>query len=251
MPREDGVFRRRITFGPSVRPQHKPWQQRPGSSELSDGSIISGESFDTNLSRDQHGVEDRSFAGKLEPPSIEARAKHQRYTFLSPWDGTCEFLTGISGKSVTCKHRLPPGVAATGPSPAVTVSELRFNLPSSALFSMGHANASATRASRGGSRLSFISKYKKRRQLSSASASHAFPPPEPGSLTRASSTEDSGADERTLDLSLGQEDAGGGFGGKQAKLGKLIIEDEGLKMLDLLVSANMALWWHVYDRGMP
>jgi len=52
-----------------------------------------------------------------------------------------------------------------------------------------------------------------------------------------------------LDLSLGQELAGGGFGGKQAKLGKLIIEDEGLKMLDLLVAANMALWWRAYERS--
>jgi hypothetical protein len=51
-----------------------------------------------------------------------------------------------------------------------------------------------------------------------------------------------------LDLSLGQEQAGGGFGGKQAKLGKLIIEDEGLKMIDLLVAANMALYWRVYEK---
>ena len=51
-----------------------------------------------------------------------------------------------------------------------------------------------------------------------------------------------------LDLSLGQESAGGGFGGKQAKLGKLIIEDEGLKMIDLLVAANLALWWRVYEK---
>lgn len=51
-----------------------------------------------------------------------------------------------------------------------------------------------------------------------------------------------------MDLSLGQEFAGGGYGGKQAKLGKLIIEDEGLKMLDLLVAANMALWWRAYER---
>lgn len=51
-----------------------------------------------------------------------------------------------------------------------------------------------------------------------------------------------------MDLSLGQEYAGGGFGGKRAKLGKLIIEDEGLKMVDLLVAANMALWWRAYER---
>jgi len=42
--------------------------------------------------------------------------------------------------------------------------------------------------------------------------------------------------------------AGGGFGGKRAKLGKLIIEDEGLKMLDLVVAANMSLWWRAYEK---
>lgn len=52
-----------------------------------------------------------------------------------------------------------------------------------------------------------------------------------------------------LDLSLGQELAGGGFGGKQAKLGKIIIEDEGLKMVDLLVAANLALWWRAYEKA--
>lgn len=52
-----------------------------------------------------------------------------------------------------------------------------------------------------------------------------------------------------LDLSLGQEYAGGGFGGKQAKLGKIILEDEGLKMMDLLIAANMGLWWRAYDKA--
>ena len=51
-----------------------------------------------------------------------------------------------------------------------------------------------------------------------------------------------------MDLSLGQELAGGGFGGKQAKLGKLIIEEEGMKMLDLVVAANVGIWWKVYGR---
>jgi hypothetical protein len=52
-----------------------------------------------------------------------------------------------------------------------------------------------------------------------------------------------------MDLSLGQEFAGGGMGGKQAKLGKIILEDEGLKMMDLLVAANMALWWRAYEKA--
>jgi hypothetical protein len=52
-----------------------------------------------------------------------------------------------------------------------------------------------------------------------------------------------------LDLSLGQELAGGGLTGKRAKLGKLIINREGLKMMDLLVAANLSLWWRAYEKG--
>ena len=49
-----------------------------------------------------------------------------------------------------------------------------------------------------------------------------------------------------LDLSIGQEKAGGGNRGKRAKLGKLVIYDEGFKMLDLIVAANMGVWWSVW-----
>lgn len=56
-------------------------------------------------------------------------------------------------------------------------------------------------------------------------------------------------DERgNINLTLGQERAGGGFHGKRAKLGKLIIDDMGLRMLDLTVASNMALWWRAYER---
>ncbi|KAJ5268303.1 hypothetical protein N7524_005762 [Penicillium chrysogenum] len=54
------------------------------------------------------------------------------------------------------------------------------------------------------------------------------------------------SDEDRLDLSLARENAGGGLRGKSAKLGKLVIEDEGIKMLDLVVAACMAVWWRGY-----
>lgn len=50
-------------------------------------------------------------------------------------------------------------------------------------------------------------------------------------------------DAQPMDLSLGQERAGGGFAGNKAKLGKLVVEGDGMLMLDLVVMANMALWW--------
>jgi hypothetical protein len=65
---------------------------------------------------------------------------------------------------------------------------------------------------------------------------------------RSTSNSSGGADsdEDRLDLSLARELAGGGMRGKSAKLGKLIIEDEGIKMLDLVVAACMAVWWRGY-----
>jgi hypothetical protein len=48
---------------------------------------------------------------------------------------------------------------------------------------------------------------------------------------------------------LGQERAGGGLAGKQAKLGKLIVQGDGIKMLDLLVAANLSLWFRAYERA--
>lgn len=57
---------------------------------------------------------------------------------------------------------------------------------------------------------------------------------------------DHDSDEDRLDFSLAREPAGGGLRGKSAKLGKLVIEDEGIKMLDLVVAASMAVWWRGY-----
>ncbi|KAJ6014568.1 hypothetical protein N7540_009159 [Penicillium herquei] len=66
--------------------------------------------------------------------------------------------------------------------------------------------------------------------------------------TRSGSTSSGGpdSDDERLDFSLARELAGGGMRGKSAKLGKLIIEDEGIKMLDLVVAACMAVWWRGY-----
>ena len=59
---------------------------------------------------------------------------------------------------------------------------------------------------------------------------------------------ESDPEEGRMDLTLGREKAGGGRKGKNAKLGKLVIEDEGLKMCDLVVAACMGVWWQHYAR---
>lgn len=122
-----------------------------------------------------------------------------------------------------CRHILP-SKDYDPVEGAAQVSELRFNLPNSSLFIKPSTPTEDGAASK---RSSFFARPHNRRRASS----------------------DLTSDFSQLDLSLGQEAAGGGFGGKQAKLGKLIIEAEGLKMMDLLVAANMALWWRAYERA--
>lgn len=56
-----------------------------------------------------------------------------------------------------------------------------------------------------------------------------------------------GDGEGRFGLNLGREKAGGGSGGGRAKLGKLIVYDEGLKMMDLCVAANMGIWWEGWE----
>ena len=158
------------------------------------------------------------------------------HVFATPWNGTCEFTTGIAGRSLKCKHTLL-GDGRAGSSASI-VSELRFNLPSSQALRSSRKNSQPGTPSES-KRLSFFSKH----HLHHSSTFSEVPN---GPRSSVSVPED--LDEDRLDLSLGQEHAGGGFGGKQAKLGKLIIEPDGLQMLDLLVAANMVMWWKVYDR---
>ncbi len=178
--------------------------------------------------------------------SNQNSAKHavQGSGFLSPWNGRCEFSTSASGKSLKCKHTLNNPTTISNPTAQFTgitveVSELRFNLPSS----------SATNA--------FSSIAPRRRPASSytgtstSSGNDAFPRPPSTSYAALYPSEDENEDEDpddVLDLSLGREKAGGGIRGKRAKLGKLIVHDEGLKMLDLIVAANMGVWWTVWER---
>jgi hypothetical protein len=111
----------------------------------------------------------------------------------------------------------------------MVVSELRFNLPST-------SKANTPRGDESSKRSSFFHRPRHSRQSSAVSDS------------RGDRTDEVRNSFERMDLSLGQEFAGGGFGGRQAKLGKLIIEDEGLKMVDLLVATNVALWWRAYEK---
>ena len=163
------------------------------------------------------------------------------HTIRSPW-GICEFTTGVAGRSFKCKHSYTSSDARFGPGMhSAQVSELRFNLPSSkALGSTG--SKSVIPGTPREAKRSSLFLHQRRRHSSSSFEAQNPNPHVTGSIAPKVELEE------RLDLSLGQEHAGGGFGGKQAKLGKLIIEKEGLQMLDFIVAANMALWWRVYER---
>ncbi|CAJ2511876.1 Uu.00g075010.m01.CDS01 [Anthostomella pinea] len=200
-----------------------------------------------------------SFGGDFdgsEPPVITQPApglKPRGYTFYSPWDGRCEFLTGNGGRSLKCRHVLPNygggvfnplvdgpeeggsgggGGVGFGEGKTQPISELRFNLPSSELFS------AERRSGEGGVRARDQLQTHFNRVLSKAQ----------GRSNDYNSDSDDYDDNYPLDLSLGKEKAGGGNRGKRAKMGKLIVFDEGLKMLDLAVAANVGVWWISWER---
>lgn len=179
----------------------------------------------------------RSFTNDL--PELKP-ASRKGYTLRSPWHGICEFTTGVAGRSVKCKHSYASSNPRSGPGMhSAQVSELRFNLPSSKTLGSPASKSVVPGTPREATRSSSFMHQHGRRSSSSIGAKDTHGTGYFGPKVEL---------EERLDLSLGQEDAGGGFGGKQAKLGKLIIENEGLQMLDLIVAANMALWWRVYER---
>ncbi|RYP04965.1 hypothetical protein DL764_004126 [Monosporascus ibericus] len=201
--------------------------------------------------------------------------KPRGYTFTSPWDGRCEFVTGHGGRSLRCRHILPnysgnvfnplvSGEEGGGDGEhqrsaisshhhhrnnkaARPVSELRFNLPSSELFrerdqrvSIDGARARDQIGAQLGQQLDQFQRLVKN---AAAGAAHNKSKGD----GHYSSDDDYDPDWR-LDMSLSREKAGGGKRGSRAKMGKLIVAEDGLKMLDLVVAANVGIWWTAWER---
>lgn len=160
----------------------------------------------------------------------------QGYMFTSPWDGRCVFRTGNAGRSVICRHIMPEaGQSHSNPLVHTSserrkaklgvyppVSELRFNLPVADLL-------------------------KSREEAAQQLHDHLNKLLKPQNSAGYSSDEEYSV--LPFDLTLGKEKAGGGTRGRRAKLGKLIIFDEGMKMLDLVVAANMGIWWGAWEKS--
>ncbi|KAL4729756.1 hypothetical protein ACLX1H_004180 [Fusarium chlamydosporum] len=141
------------------------------------------------------------------------------YIFTSPWNGRCEFRTGAAGRSLRCYHILhddrPSNPLAEfsqgqvqGGGGGMAMSELRFNLPTAELFKSAEGREEVKTQLQG-----HFNKLLRRDERTDAYDDGMVSP---------------------FDINLGKEKAGGGNRGKRAKLGKLIIYPDGLKMLDLL-----------------
>ena len=217
--------------------------KRPNSSDGSHLNKSSRSSFNSRRSSEQEyhpGIDTKT--SPVLPPERKATSP-KRYMFHSPWNGHCEFSTSFAGGSLKCKH-----ITQTGSSQSLPVSELRFNFPHS--LSLGPPSPKSPALSpekpRHVKRSSyFSSRHSRHLSVPGAAKNGKF---ERDSLHDGEEEEEEEEEEERLDLSLGQERSGGGFEGKKAKLGKLIIEKEGLKMLDLIVAANIGLWWKAYEK---
>jgi hypothetical protein len=216
--------------------------------------------------------------GSQDPSDSEPRG----YVFTSPWGGRCKFATTSGGRSLHCRHTLPGPISATSGGEfgqdAASVSELRSTAPSNSAKKLVIESRRLSKQKLGHIR-NKLSPDKTARpplppRVHPASYAALYPsdeeggppllPPRPQSGAYAVESSDDGGEthatavgeqpdswwpteeESRLDLSIGQEKAGGGNRGKRAKLGKLIIYDEGFKMLDLIVAANMGVWWSVW-----
>lgn len=250
--------------GDQQEQQHQQ-QQRPRlslqhSRQGSGGSTNSADSEAYAAAADHNDT-----AQPILPPPPPPGLRPKGYTFTSPWHGACDFRTTSNGRALKCRHtrnttsqgfnplvaaqalrdvatdaarngRRGRGLSASaGVSNTVPVSELRFNLPATDLF---HSKEDRERAAR-------EVKEGLGRLVRSPGAG-VYDVPKYDEYGDEIEEEDA----PVFDWSaLGRERAGGGARGRRAKLGKLLIYDEGLKMLDLVVASNMGIWWQAWERN--
>ncbi|KAL1836414.1 hypothetical protein VTJ49DRAFT_5164 [Mycothermus thermophilus] len=250
-------------------------RRRPGS-PIHGGSNTSGEGNPAppNVSHARQGSTStvgsvESSDGRHSPTLIthpRPGLKPKGYVFLSPWNGRCEFRTSANGRAIKCRHVLDPAsfkfdprevaqsirdAQAVGRSRgdelasafagAKAVSELRYNLPQGGHRRQGSEHDSKSKAGRLQHK-NLPGPFNKLLHHGSKSSDDEYESDE--------DFDDQDADASMDPNGLGRELAGGGTRGRRAKLGKLIIHDEGLKMLDLVVAANVGVWWTTWGRLM-
>lgn len=193
--------------------------------------------------------------------SAATRKPRQGYSFLSPWQGMCSFINGIDGRSLRCRHMLPAANPSL-PALAADIAEIRFNLPWAKLRPRDMNKPQNDRqcpptsvpvrpplASKDHHWRKSLQNFtdKARVQLSKSDTADVRSAILEDTRRDSANYQVNGHDQERMNLDLGRERAGGGFQGNSAKLGKLIIEDEGLKMCDLVVGVCMGVWWQHYS----
>ena len=173
-----------------------------------------------------------SFSQRSTPAEADTQGMRQvGYAFTSPWNGRCEFRTGNGGRTLRCTHALDSGAANGASSSEVSlVSELRFNLPASEMIPGGAPPRDPQQ---------LLSHFGRVLRSRARSDPYGYQDDDDDDDTRPP----------RFDLSLGKERAGGGRRGNRSKMGKLIITSEGLKMLDLVVAANIGVWWKTWEKS--
>lgn len=225
---QSGVFRRRLHI-PGSRHSAIPTHRKHFSTSSTNNSSNSSHIPlpDPKALTNRHSLNLSSLSTRPNPSFQDSKIRGgaagggKDYTFTTPWHTHCTFTTSLTGHNIKCRHHLPD--PANGKIDKTEVSELRFNLANTT-FSFSNPPPLAQRRS------------------------SYFPSPHPPRLLPDGADDDEEEEEEWLDLSLGREAAGGGLSGKHAKLGKLIVFPHGWAMLDLLVAANVGLWWRAYER---
>jgi hypothetical protein len=227
----DGIFRRQVH--PShTSPLHAKESRSSQHADIRPASSISPTpDFSTTDTQKRHFLRrsaDISFSRK--PLSSSSPSSGGVYNFLSPWGTLCEFTPSKIGSNLKCRYRVPHDPYNS----PIELSELRFNLPNSNNKSSIRPHSAAAHP------------YRPNSSLSSLSASTN---PDTYNTRNNDYSDDEYDEEMRIFQNLGSEKAGGGFGGKKAKLGKLIIYPHGVEMLDLLVAANVGLWWRAWEKA--
>ncbi|KAH6989544.1 hypothetical protein BKA56DRAFT_257496 [Ilyonectria sp. MPI-CAGE-AT-0026] len=234
VPRNEGAVLSRQVLMSYAKTWSSNWKEKwnePRSEHRRHGSVASVDSTGST----ELAPEPQTALGQP-GPGMRPRG----YVFTSPWNGRCEFRTGTTGRSVRCYHILHDDKPALNtlvdqgvPIPqqlvgAMALSELRFNLPSVELFKSPEGREEVKSQVQG--------HFNKLLQKLDEKTNRNNNDYDDGMIS-------------PFDVNLGKEKAGGGNRGKRAKMGKLIIYPDGLKMLDLVVAANMGIWWGAWEKS--
>ncbi|KAL5598307.1 uncharacterized protein BROUX77_006141 [Berkeleyomyces rouxiae] len=159
--------------------------------------------------------------------------KKEGYTFVTPWGTRCFFRTGKAGASLVCYHSVP-------------VQQSRARSRSRSSHSHPHSHSHSRNSMASGFSSPEKEEKKRFREIPVSELRFNLPGM---SLFGNSPNEGQGHGTTAWDVPnwLGKEKAGGGRHGDHAKMGKLIILEGGKDMVDLVVAANVGIWWRSWN----